>query len=233
MPFASSAAPAHAGRLDLMSPAGAHVVARDGRPVTAHYGSVATEMAVCRKAVGLAFRTELEILDVHGREPWLERLLTRALGCDPQSGSAVAAAGTWCCRLDLHRALLVGPSGAVARWRRVAREAVVGGSPITAADLTGSYSAMSLIGPRAARLVEAAGLAADVPLNAVQEGLVATAPAIAVRTAADQWLLLVESAGASAAYRTLCEAGRPLGLSLVGSEAVGRLAAATRPLTAL
>jgi hypothetical protein len=47
--------------------------------VTAHYGSVATEVAVCRKSVGLAVRTELRILEVCGREPWLERLLDRAL----------------------------------------------------------------------------------------------------------------------------------------------------------
>jgi glycine cleavage system aminomethyltransferase T len=229
----SSAAGRPTGRSDRLTPPGAHVVARDGHPVTAHYGSVATEVAVCRKAVGLAFRTELEVLDLQGREPWLERMLTRALGRDPQSGSAIVSAGAWCCRLDLHRAVVVGPSGAIGRWRRVAREAVIGGSPITAADLTGGCSPMSLIGPRAARLLDLVGLPGDLPLNAVHEGQVDTAPVTLVRTGADHWLLLAETDGVATTYRALCEAGRSFGLSLVGSEAVGRLAAATRPLAAL
>src|SRR3954447_3442624 len=75
-------------------PPGAKVVDRDGRSVTAHYGSVATELAVCRKSVGLAVRTELRILGVCGREPWLERLLSRALtGRVPAMGTAAVAAG--------------------------------------------------------------------------------------------------------------------------------------------
>lgn len=233
MQTASSAAGRPTGRSDRLTPPGAHVVARDGRPVTAHYGSVATEVAVCRKAVGLAFRTELEVLDLQGREPWLERLLTRALGRDPQTGSAIAAAGVWCCRLDLHRALVVGPSGAVASWRRVAREAVIGGSPITAADLTEGCAPMSLIGPRAARLLDLVGLPATLPLHAVYEGLADTAPVTLVRTGADHWLLLVDDDDVATTYGALCTHGRPLGLSLVGSEAVGRLAAATRPIAAL
>src|SRR4051812_49862251 len=81
-------------RLDRLAPPGAKVVDRDGRPVTAHYGSVATELAVCRKAVGLALRGELRILEVCGREPWLERLLARTLGGRvPAVGTAAIAAG--------------------------------------------------------------------------------------------------------------------------------------------
>jgi glycine cleavage system aminomethyltransferase T len=233
MQTASSAAGSPTGRPDRLTPPGAHVVARDGRPVTAHYGSVATEVAVCRKAVGLAFRTELEVLDLQGREPWLERLLTRALGRDPQSGAAMVTAGAWCCRLDVHRAIVVGPSGAIGRWRRVAREAVIGGSPIMSADLTDGYARVSLIGPRAGRLLDAVGLPAGLPLHAIREGLIEDVPVIVVRTAADHWLVLIEADGVGSAYRALCTGGRSLGLSLVGSEAVGRLAAATRPVTAL
>jgi len=40
-------------------PPGAKVVSLDGRAVTAHYGSVATEVAVCRKSVGLAAHRDL------------------------------------------------------------------------------------------------------------------------------------------------------------------------------
>src|SRR4051794_41601821 len=87
--------PPGSARLARLAPPGAKVVDRDGRPVTAHYGSVATELAVCRKAVGLALRSELRILEVCGREPWLERLLGRALGGRvPSVGTAAIAAGT-------------------------------------------------------------------------------------------------------------------------------------------
>ena len=100
--------------LSGLTPPGAMTVARDGRFVTRHYGSVATELAVCRKSVGMALRTELRVLEVAGREPWLERLLDRALrGHHPVPGEAavVAAAGTWCARVGERTALVVGPPG--------------------------------------------------------------------------------------------------------------------------
>src|SRR4051812_13090905 len=151
-------------RLHRLAPPGAKVVDRDGRSVTAHYGSVATEIAVCRKSVGLAVRTELRILEVCGREPWLERLLARALaGGVPAVGTAAIAAGTWCCRVDERRALVIGPSGAVERWRRVAREAVIGGSPISAAELTDAWAPLSLLRPKAPELLAMARLGGGVP----------------------------------------------------------------------
>jgi glycine cleavage system aminomethyltransferase T len=218
-------------RLDRLAPPGAKVVDRDGRSVTAHYGSVASEIAVCRKSVGLAVRTELRILEVCGREPWLERLLARALGGRvPAVGTAAIAAGTWCCRVDERRALVIGPSGAVERWRRVAREAVIGGSPISAAELTDAWAPLSLIGPKAPRLLAMAGVeASELPVGEVRLGTVSGASALVLRAGADHWLCLVDSDAAPEACHALIEAGREVGLSLVGCEAVGRLAAAARP----
>jgi glycine cleavage system aminomethyltransferase T len=216
-------------------PPGAKVMSLDGRAVTAHYGSVATEVAVCRKSVGLAVRAELRVLEVCGREPWLERLLARALGGRvPVVGTAAVTAGTWCLRVDERRALVVGPSGAVERWRRVAREAVIGGSPISAAELTEQQVPVSLIGPKAARLLQIAGLAGfDLPVGGVAYGAVEGAAAVVLRVSGDHWLALLDADGASAACHALLEAGRTVGLTLVGCEAVGRLAAAARPALAL
>jgi glycine cleavage system aminomethyltransferase T len=221
-------------RLARLAPPGAKVVDRDGRSVTAHYGSVATEVAVCRKSVGLAVRTELRILEVCGREPWLERLLARALGGRvPAPGSAAIAAGTWCCRVDERRALVIGPSGAVERWRRVAREAVIGGSPISAADLTDARVPLSLIGPKASRLLAMAGVEGELALGEVRSVVVEGAPAVVLRAGADHWLALVDADAAPAACHALLEAGRTVGVTLVGCEAVGRLAAAARPMALL
>jgi glycine cleavage system aminomethyltransferase T len=217
----------------LVAP-GAKVVRRDGRPVTAHYGSVATEIAVCRKTVGLAMRSELRVLEVCGREPWLERLLDRTLaGRVPPPGHAAVAAGAWCCRVDDRRALVIGAGGAVERWRRVAREAVIGGSPISAAELTDSWVPLSLIGPKAARLLEMAGLPGDLPPRALRPGTVEGADALLLRAGTDHWLLLLDGAFAPEACHALLEAGRSVGLSLVGCDAVSRLAVAARPAALL
>jgi glycine cleavage system aminomethyltransferase T len=221
-------------RLHRLAPPGAKIVDRDGRPATAHYGSVATELAVCRKAVGLAVRTELRLLEICGREPWLERLLDRTLGGRvPAVGTAVIAAGTWCCRLDERRALVVGPSGAVERWRRVAREAVIGGSPISAAEVTDVWEPLSLIGPKAPRLLAIAGVETALPVGGVCEATLEGAPALVLRAGADHWLALLDAEAAPEACHALLEAGREVGLSLVGCEAVARLAAAARPMAAL
>ena len=223
-----------AAPLAALTRPGAMVIDHEGRAVTAHYGSVATEVAVCRKSVGLAVRTELRILEVAGREPWLDRLLSRALGGRvPDVGTAAVAAGTWCARTQPDRALVIGPSGAVERWRRVAREAVIGGSPITATELTDDWATVSLIGPKAARLLDMAGLPADLPPRAVAPGAVEGASTVVVRVGPDHWLLLLEGAFAPEACHELLEAGRSVGLSLVGCEAVGRLAAAARPASLL
>src|SRR4051794_40833757 len=128
---------------------------------------------------------------------------------------------------------VIGPPGAVERWRRVAREAVIGGSPITATELTDQWAPVSLIGPKAPRLLDLAGLPADLPLRGVHLGAVEGADTILLRAGADHWLLLLEGAFAPAACHALLDAGRSVGLSLVGCDAVGRLAAATRPATLL
>ena len=212
----------------------AMVVAREGRAVTAHYGSVATELAVCRKSVGLALRTELRVLEVAGRAAWLERLLSRALGGTvPEPGSAAVAAGTWCLRVEAERALVVGPSGAFERWRRVAREAVIGGSPIVATERTDDWTPVSLIGPKAPRLLELTGLSGDLPVRALSAGALEGGETLLLRAGADHWLLLIAGAFDADAGRALLDAGRAVGLSLVGYDAVGRLAAAARPAALL
>ena len=224
-------APAHARAADPLTgltPPGAMTVALAGRSVTRHYGSVATEVAVCRKAVGLALRTELRVLEVEGREPWLERLLDRALrGQHPVPGEAAvaAAAGTWCARVAERTTLVVGPPGAVERWRRVAREAVIAGSPITAAER--GCAPVSLIGPRAGRLMRMAELP-EPGLGRVEAGTLEGARTVVLRPTADHYLLLIDCDGAAAACHALLQTGRSIGLSLIGCDAVSRLAVAAR-----
>jgi hypothetical protein len=55
----------------------------------------------------------------------------------------------------------------------------------------------------------------------------------APRAAPDHWLAVLDADGAPVAARALLEAGRAVGLTLVGCEAVARLAAAARPALAV
>ena len=79
-----------------------------------------------------------------------------------------------------------------------------------------------------------AGLpAGHAAVGGLGSGIVEGASATLVRVSADHWLALLDSGHAPEACHALLEAGRSLGLTLVGCEAVGRLAAAARPMTLL
>ena len=211
-------------------PAGAVMVARGGCVVAAHYGSAASELAVCVKSVGIADRSDLETLVLEGREAWLEHALARAVGDRvPVPGQAVRVAGTWCCRTGPERALVIGAHGSVARWRRFAREAVVAGSAISCAGLGADVTAVSLVGPRAADVLRLAGLPHAFGVAEVRTGELGGAATTLLREDPQRFLALVGASPSDAAWDALFAAGRPLGLSYVGCEALERLAAVPRP----
>ncbi len=201
---------------------GAVIGQRHGVSVVAHYGSVAAEMAVCRKAAGLVDRRDLARIDVTGGPPWLDHALARVLGGPaPGSGRATRAADTWCCRVAVDHAVLVGPANALARWRAVLRSAVVAGDRIAYGATDGASAFASLIGPRAARVLEAFGLPGALP-----PGGVAAPPGpvgLLVREADDAFLLGFDIASAPAVRAALARAGAPFGMSRVGSDALERL----------
>jgi glycine cleavage system aminomethyltransferase T len=211
--------------------AGAVMVVRWGSAVAGHYGSVAGELAVCLKRVGIADRSDLEKLELHGREAWLEHALAKALGDRvPAVGQAIGVAGTWCCRTAPERALVIGAHPSVARWRRFAREAVVAGSAIGCRDLAADASAISLVGPRAVDVLRGAGLRDGIAVGGVAAGTLAGSPLTLLREDVHRFLLVLHAGPCDAAWEALFAAGRPLGLAYVGCEALERLAAVPRPL---
>ena len=217
--------------VDRILQAGAVMGRRDGHAVAAHFGSAATEMAVCVKRVGLAVRSDLDALELSGPEPWLSGFLTAALGQEvPSPGRAARAAGTWCCRVAPTRAVVVAPWSATARWRRFVREASVTGSPVACTDRSDSATALTLVGPRVDRLLRDVGLEPDLPVNGVREGWFAESPALLLRERPDRYLIVVDADCAGAAFAELFAAGGEVGLSMVGAEALERLAAAPRAL---
>ena len=126
----------------------------------------------------------------------------------PGSGRAKRAADTWCCRVAVDHAVLVGPANALARWRAVLRSAVVAGDRIAYGATDGAAAFASLIGPRAARVLEAFGLPGALPAGCVaaQPGPVG----LLVREADDAFLLGFDVASAPAVRAALIRAGAPL-----------------------
>jgi sarcosine oxidase gamma subunit len=212
---------------DRLRLAGGVMSQREGHAVAAHFGSAATELAVCVKRVGLAVRSDLDALEIAGSEPWLTHFLEEALGDRaPDIGEAVPTAGSWCCRVASDRAIVIGPWSAAARWAGIVRHALVTGAAVDCTDRSDSATALTLVGPRAARLLDDAGLEPDLPVGGVREVWFAGCSVLVLREAADRFLLVLDADRAVDAWQELFDVGRALGLSMVGAEALERLAAA-------
>ena len=212
--------------------------------IVPHYGSAAAEIAVCSKAVGLAERSDLFLLDVSGAPTLLEHALAPAISdAVPAAGEARCVADTWCCRIEPDRALVAGAAGAVDRWRHVVSRVAATTGAAVRADVLPEGEAVSIVGPKAPALMERSTLPAGLTPGGVAGGQVAgaqvwvvegdtrgpfaessrlpgdTRPAIAA-----QWG--VATAG-GVSYQNV-EAGRPLGLARVGHEALSHMRAARR-----
>src|SRR4051794_6263896 len=197
----------------------------------AHYGSVAAEMAVCTKAAGLVDRSALRQLAVTGPEHMLDYVLEAALPDGaPEPGRAVCVASTWCCRTTARRAIVAGTPSAVERWRQVESRAVSSAGLAVGLELLRDATALALLGPRAARVVAAAGLPADLCVLEVADLTLEGAPLALVREDVDSFLALFERGHPPAVFEALWAAGREHGLAPVGNEAVELLHAAHRPI---
>jgi hypothetical protein len=197
------ASPALVDRLRL---AGGVMVMRDGHAVAAHFGSTATEVAVCVKRVGLAVRSDLAVLDLAPDEPWLAPFQPV-----PSQGRARRTAGTWCCRVASDRTVVIGRRTQLPR------------------DRTSARAVLTLVGPRAHQVLADVGLHNGLEIEGLREGWFADTPTLLLRESADRYLLVVDAEQAGDAWRELLDAGRSLGLSMVGADALARLAAAPAP----
>jgi glycine cleavage system aminomethyltransferase T len=204
---------------------------RDGVPVVAHYGSVSAEIAASTKAAGLVDRSGIRQLKISGQEAPLDRVLEALVpGGGPAVGHAAWLGGTWCCRAGADGAVVAGGPSAVGRWRQVAARAISSAGLEVKLDQSAGSAALSLIGPRAARVALAAGLAAELEVHGVAAGAVAGSPVILVRETTDHFLLLFEGGHPGEVWQALWDAGHPLGLAPVGNEALELLQASHRPL---
>ncbi|HWK25431.1 MAG TPA: hypothetical protein VNS09_02655 [Solirubrobacter sp.] len=167
---------------------GAVLASRHGRRVPAHFGSVGAEEAVCLHSVGMADRFDRCTFELSG--PGVED----ALG-------AVGDRAWW---------TFVGPDRALARCEAADAEALVS---VGAADRTGAYAAIGLVGPRAGELLDA------IDLN--PSGVV-------IGEAPGCFEVLLPAAHGPELWEHLLAAGAPFDLACVGHDALDRLAASRR-----
>lgn len=206
--------------------AGAVLHDRDGHVVATNYGSVPGEIAVLMKSVGLADRSDYGALELRGDQNLLDRALVARLGDPPVAPcTGRRLRKVWYLRLDQRRALLVGPHAALASGPPIGKGH--DRTDLPHRDIGASVAMISVIGPRAARLLAAAELPGELAIGAIGRDP-GDADVIAIlRESQRRFLVLVRTAGVDALWARLLAAGEPLGAAFVGLDALTLLSAST------
>ena len=182
---------------------GATMTIRHGRCVAGHFGSMATETAVCTGTLGIADRSDRTTLKLWG-EPMDVRLALSALERLPQR--------SWSSPLTSR--------GAIVRCEHVDADACLDALRVfedaVASDASNEYAAIAVVGPRAQDLMHACGFDTR------------NAPPIVLREDDTAFEVLVSPGRGGEMWQRLLEVGGPLGISCVGIEALEHLAAARR-----
>jgi len=217
----------------LLRQAGAIMTQRDGRPVPAHYGSVAAELAVCSAGVGLGCRSDLSVISVAAAPRGIEQILTRMVGHGIAPRGVVEDSGVWWCRAASGgEVVVVCRPGQAFRLRaelRCATGRLTGG---TVTDLSDSSFLLHIIGRRAGAVLADLGVYGS-------DRDPASAPPFAetlVAGHAVSWLLAVPSGAlaivdresAGDVWRAVEAAGRPHRMGYVGLESIDRFVMAER-----
>lgn len=218
---------------DLLRQAGAVLTRRGGRPVPAHYGSPAGELAVCVAGVGLAERSDLAVISIAAGERGLDQLLVRVLGHEIAPGGAVLDGGVWWCRAASGIELLAICPGARAQSLKVMLHRDVGrlvGGTLT--DLSDARLVLNVVGRRTAEVL------AELGVYGPDANPRTTQPFTEVPVAGQpvSWLLeadtgayaIVDASRSGEVWRAIEAAGRASGITCVGIEAVERYALTER-----
>jgi glycine cleavage system aminomethyltransferase T len=205
--------------------AGARVAERDGHPVAAQYGSIPGEISVCMKSVGLADRSDLGTLELRAASALLDRALAARLGHPPvPPGAARRLLDVWYVRLEPRRALLVGSHAALAAGPPLGKGA--DRADLTCRDIGAAVAIISVIGPRAARLMAAAGLPDELAIGAFGRDPRDPSVIAILRESQRRILLLARAPAIDAVWSRLLAAGESLGAAFVGHDALALLGAA-------
>ncbi|MGH2918359.1 MAG: hypothetical protein ACRDLS_07145 [Solirubrobacteraceae bacterium] len=199
---------------------------RDGHTVIAHYGSVPAEIAVCMKSVGLADHSDYGVFELRGDRDVLDRALIAGCGDPPLAiGSGRRLRSVWYLRLGARHSLLVGPHAALASGLAAGRGR--DRSDLPHRDIGASLAIVGIVGPRATRLLAAAGLPAELSIGAIGARAGDGDIVAILRESQRRYLALVRADAADVFWARLRTAGEPLGAAFVGYEALTLLNASS------
>jgi glycine cleavage system aminomethyltransferase T len=211
---------------DACLAAGAVLHDRGGHTVVAHYGSVPGEIAVCMKSVGLADHSDYGVFELRGDRELLDGALVARVGDPPPAiGTGRRLRGVWYLRLHARHSLLVGPHAALASRAAIGRGRDRGDLPLR--DTGASLAIVGIVGPRAARLLGAAGLPGELPVGMIGSDAGDASIVAIVRESRRHFLALVRADAADAFWARLLSAGEPLGAAFVGHDALTLLNASS------
>jgi glycine cleavage system aminomethyltransferase T len=209
----------------LAASAGLH--ARDGYTVVAHYGSVSAEIAVCVKSVGLADRSDYGALELRADSESLDRALSARFGDQPLPvGSARRLHSVWYMRPDAHHTLLVGPHAAV---KSEAATEYGRDRSLPFSDIRASLAIVAIVGPRATRLITAAGLPGKLAVGAIDTAPGDLSIVAILRESQRRYLVFLRADSADDFWVRLLTSGEPLGAAFVGYDALTLLNASRPP----
>lgn len=177
---------------------GATMVERDGRRVAAHFGSPASEAAVCRSRVGLAERSDRATLELSGAPAAVDEALDEL---------AHLGGAAWWVRHSPPRALVRCEGAAAGACTSMMLRA----EDVAVADVSGELAALDLVGPHAEAVLQAHLEQEEAPVVVV------------VRRDATCVELLVARAHGPALWNELLAVGDPYGIACVGLEALEHL----------
>jgi glycine cleavage system aminomethyltransferase T len=201
----ASPSPASASPLDgVLRRHGATMALRHGKCVAAHFGSAASEAAVCVRTVGIADRSDRTTFELRGAPPDIDEALT-ALG--PLDGRA------WSARASARSAIVRCEQADAPRCAA----AVLLAEGTLAADVSDRYAAIAVIGPLAEDLLRAADFHDA-----------AGGQPIVMRDGQGAFELLIQADNAATVWTRLLEAGAPFRVACVGLDALEHLAASHR-----
>jgi len=182
---------------------GATLFERNGRGVAAHFGSPASEAAVCRGGVGLAERSDRATLELSGAPAAVDEALQELA---PLSDLA------WWVRRSPHRAIVRCEGAAVG----ACTSAMLRAEDVAVDDVSGEHAALDLIGPRARDVLRA---------HLERDG---SPVVLVVRRDETCVELLVPRVHGPALWNDLLAAGDPYGIACVGLEALEHLEVSDR-----
>ena len=234
--LAVDAATAHAGSTPVArSPmergaraAGARFEVRDGWNVAIAYAGADAERRALEEAAGWADLSHLGKLEVQAGAGDLQGIAVGVAGEPLELGRAVRAGSAWWCPYTRERALVLCDPGTVAETRARVQEAAAAAAGFTSVvEVTAGMVALALAGPLA-REVIARFSAVDLrpavarPRDFKPVSVARTPGAVLVQDA-DRYVLLVGAAFGAYLWEVVEDAGRRLGASPVGADALPAL----------